>query len=877
MYEDAWISGIVPEHHREPEKPRAAAHRRRVSLLKQPNESNQADVDPVEAIPDIVEEPELDNGPPQATVARRAKSFSDFYDVARAHLKKERDLEKLKLKKRSRDQLRTELDFGDWYNGISDELLDASHEEYQLYRDQLHLSQRHLDSLLESTSSALDLLSALSDSFKSVSAQTTTFQSQCEGLIADQKRVTKLADDISENLQYYTYLEPTTRRLNAPGATNFVRADGFTDMLLNLDSCIDYMMAHPNHSESATYRSRYRLLLTRALSLIRVHFTNTLREIAADVSKRIADRQLNDTTMSALLYAKFRVGAAELKELGLEIQKRAVLPADADPDSEPEYQSLMNELYQSYSATRGRLILPLIAKKMAEISLAPSSANDLVTFARSSISYIRGICFDEYGLWEEWFVGEGGVYDFLESIMEPFYDYLRPRTIHETQLVKLCELCTLIQTRYMEEEEEEYEPVESVRLKFADLILPALEDAQTRLVFLTLSILRDEIEYYKPKPEDLDYHSRNRKPSEADQTGPVLSGKKTTNGPMMIPAGLEDEDGDSRWAFNAEAAFRDWYPTLRKAIWLLSKIYRLVNSTVFDDLAHQIVHQTTLSLYAAAAQIASRHSPTDSQLFLIKHLLLLKQQIVAFDIEFVAQDVSLDFSSVTSTFYELRDRGALFNPANLVRGLVAGSLLPRVVENMLDAKAELDGRLRTVINDFTSAFAGRVTAPLSKAAKTTTKKGKFGGGGIGDGEQKAALAAVAEVRASVEREVAFLRGKLDAFVDDLRTRETLVVAVVEQVVANYEAFWERLVAEEDGGGGGQKQGAAAAKGKARADEVWEPGVFAEWCAGVFRVGQFGLGAQLEGANADAGVGAEEGEEVQQGVGDDEEEGSVTST
>lgn len=39
MYEDAWISGIVPEHHREPEKPRPTGHRRRVSLLKQPNVS----------------------------------------------------------------------------------------------------------------------------------------------------------------------------------------------------------------------------------------------------------------------------------------------------------------------------------------------------------------------------------------------------------------------------------------------------------------------------------------------------------------------------------------------------------------------------------------------------------------------------------------------------------------------------------------------------------------------------------------------------------------------------------------------------------------------------------------------------------------------
>ncbi|KAF2144526.1 uncharacterized protein K452DRAFT_349625 [Aplosporella prunicola CBS 121167] len=812
---------LVPEHLQVPEKPKT--HRRRVSLLKQPNEGNPADNDPVEAIPDIVEEPEQDNGPPKATVARRAKSYSDFYDVVRAHIKKERGLEK--QKRRSREQLKTELDFAQWYNGLSDDLLDASHAEYQLYRDQLHLTHRHLDSLLESTTSALDLLSSLSDSFKAVAAQTTTFQTQCEGLITDQKRITKLADDMTENLQYYNYLEPITRRLNAPGAGNFVRGRQFSEMLENLDMCLEYMQAHPNHREAATYRSRYRLLLTRALTLIRVHFTNALREIAADVSKRIADRQLNDTTMSALLYAKFRVGAAELKTLGLEIQKRAVLPENAEPDAEAEYQSLMNELYQSYSATRGRLILPLIAKKLQEISLAPSSSKDLVSFARSSIGYIRGICLDEYDLWGEWFEGEGGLYDFLEGMMEPFYDYLRPRTIHETQLVKLCELCTLIQTRYMEEEEEEAELDDTVRLNFSHLIHPALEDAQARLIFLALAILRDEIEYFKPKPEDLDYPARNQRTStsSAKPSGPVLSGKKGQNSSLLLgePMGAEGEDADSRWAFGADSAFRNWYPTLRKAIWLLSKIYRLVNSTVFDDLAHQIVHQTTLSLYHASTLIAPRASPTDAQLFLLKHLLLLKQQIVAFDIEYISHDVSLDFSSMTHTFWELRERGGLFNPFNLAR-LVGGGLIPRVVENMLDAKSELDGRLRTVINDFTNGVAGRVAAPVVAMRAKAGKKGFD------------ALAGLADTKAAAQREVPFLRAKLDAYIEDARTRETLVAAVMEHVVAAYEAFYDDVVQQS---GVGAVPAAARGKGKGRVDEVWEPDVFAEWCADVFRVGR----------------------------------------
>jgi hypothetical protein len=54
----------------------------------------------------------------------------------------------------------------------------------------------------------------------------------------------KLADGIAENLQYYTYLEPITRRLNAPGAGRLVGGKDFSEMLSNLDACLEYMQAH---------------------------------------------------------------------------------------------------------------------------------------------------------------------------------------------------------------------------------------------------------------------------------------------------------------------------------------------------------------------------------------------------------------------------------------------------------------------------------------------------------------------------------------------------------------------------------------------------------------------------------------------------------
>lgn len=193
---------------------------------------------------------------------------------------------------------------------------------------------------------------------------------------------------------------------------------------------------------------------------------------------------------------------------------------------------------------------------------------------------------------------------------------------------------------------------------------------------------------------------------------------------------------------------------------------------------------------------------------------------MAFDIEFVTTDVSIDFSGVTNTFWELRERGGLFDPRNLWR-LVGGGLLPKVVENMLDAKAELDGRLRTVINEFTNNFAARMTKEADAIGRT---KSDF------DGVQ-----AVMKIQEVSEKEVPLLRRKLDEYLDDIRTKETLVGAVQDQVIHNYEAFHDLYTAEKRANGI-----AISKKGKGRDDELWDPDMFNEWATGLFRVGKIGI-------------------------------------
>ena len=157
---------------------------------------------------------------------------------------------------------------------------------------------------------------------------------------------------------------------------------------------------------------------------------------------------------------------------------------------------------------------------------------------------------------------------------------------------------------------------------------------------------------------------------------------------------------------------------------------------------------------------------------------------------------------------------------------------------MLDAKVELDGRLRTVINEFINEFAaGKMTASLP--ARTST------------GNLPSAGGLMDTLCGNVEREVASLRKVLGEYLDDGRMRETLVGAVQDRVIQIYEEFWEMYVDAER-----RRGNIVSKKGKGREDEVWDVDTFAEWCEGVFRVGFVGLGRDED---------------------DDEEEGSLSGS
>ena len=192
--------------------------------------------------------------------------------------------------------------------------------------DRDRLFYRTLDShlttcygLLSTTDAALETLNGLKSSFVTVDAQTSTFQSSCSNLLAEQSRLQSLAESVATNLQPFTELEQITRVLARPGS-DFVKTQWFRDMLARLDHCLAWMNdpAHREFKDVESYAPKLRQCMTRALTLIRNHFVSTMWDVTNEVLEKWKQRLMNDTAQ----YARFRINAPFMRDILEEIDRR---------------------------------------------------------------------------------------------------------------------------------------------------------------------------------------------------------------------------------------------------------------------------------------------------------------------------------------------------------------------------------------------------------------------------------------------------------------------------------------------------------------------------------------------------------------------------
>ncbi|KAG9243248.1 Sec34-like family-domain-containing protein [Calycina marina] len=715
MYEDQWYS-YVPEQKKKQEEisSNPIKHRNKKSLLQQPPNGKSSLQN--ESLLEIIEDGIDKRSPPQATRVKRAKSYSDFYDVCTSYFgsgdKKNTPPDTLELLESSKiDSPSTSC-----YDEYEDDIVTASQEEYQLYKNQLDLSERHLNGLLDDTTQALVLLAKLSTSFQTVETQTTAFQAQCEDLLAEQKRIRRLADEVSTDLQYYAYLEPLTKRLNTVTGSRLVRSDDFLDILVNLNTCIDFMDGHPQYRDSMVYVTRYTSLLQKALTAAQTAVTLALREVADDVTKELKAKDHNDTAEYILLHGRYE---SVFEDLGTQLKSLLTTEDFAfgqkgDELSQssyaPQYHQLFRQLVDAYVRSR-EPVTYVVSKNLQKFAGKDVKEDaEFKIFVRRCVQYVFDICQNEQKLVDQFFHGgpiltqypglsSWNIYGkYTESLEANRLSHIRTLNsfiisyLSKENLSRVCDLVSWLESTYLAPAEGE-EDMETPQM-YAALATSLLEDHLWPLSDALFIQAASEIQHFKPSPDDLQVIRIGEKSDAPTE----CAGDKETSG--------QTSNIVSTMGSSAATAF----PTVKTAVSLLI----MYNDSMYDrpkkgDVLYEIVHQATESLQRAATIIKRSTGIMVAQVFLIKNLMLIENLFMTHEIpDSVRQSAELDFTPIWETIRELQARKQLFNPLAYINPIVQGHLLPAVVDRVLDARKELEKVLVQQITAFTKHWKGQL-------------------------------------------------------------------------------------------------------------------------------------------------------------------------
>lgn len=482
--------------------------------------------------------------------------------------------------------------------------------------------------LLTEVDSILARLSEMRTYYQTVQTKTQEVHEQCDQLLRDKTELEAFADAIRSKLDYFDELERIGLVFGSADQRMVTDPD-FMALLERLDECVAYVSVNPQFREAAVFAEQFMALQAQGLAIVVEHFKATLREITAkvlpDVQRAVADpvdddgegggapdpssppaAALTQLSEASILYARYRADAPQLNVLMGEIERRRPtneICVDLLVDCQEAYIQIRQTVLGDIISTNLQKLAEGYATAVIQAEANPDVEHDadLSELVRSGWGYIIRICELEHKLWTAIFPAgcpTEGLRSLVESHCLQLYDILRPLHIRDTSLDAIASCIQVLRREMLEEEM-------ARRGAAAGFCRAALErsvgDLQERLIFLTQTYIRDQIETFEPTDADLDY-------------------------PHVLE-GLADASPRKSSGPRGDNFQQGLYVPLQRCLTCLSKLYRCVDSSVFGELAQEAVSVTTMVLLDASRSIANLADTMHGNLFLVKHLLTLREQV----------------------------------------------------------------------------------------------------------------------------------------------------------------------------------------------------------------------------------------------------------
>jgi len=496
------------------------------------------------------------------------------------------------------DKINTQVELLDWWHQIENKMCDHVYDsKSRQMLDTLENEKEYAKNILEAVDSALVALNQLNQEYVSVRQKTCALHNACETLLHEQTRLTDNAEAIHEKLSYFQELDSIKSRLKNPNLE--VNSEQFLALLAKLDSCIEYMSKNSQFKDSAQFLIKFNNCLTQVLGQIKTHVMRTLE---SSTNNLLAKRPTNQKTYSekggtlsddafTLYYGRFRANAPKIKALVSLIEQRST---KAEP-----YEQALNDIYTCYCHQREQLIGPGVYSSFNDLK----DGRDVCGLVRASCAFMLQVSQDEYQLFRHFFNNTTPVLDdMLQRLCQGLYDLLRPYIISIYHLETLSELCSILKLEMLDD----HILSNQNELKAFEIIVKQmLEDVQERLVYRTNIYIKTDILGFSPSSGDLAYPD---KLIMMEDIAKSLSQSKseTTNGDgandeeKMVEVSLNPADGPrSRGPTSPADLHGMWYPTVRRVLVCLSKLYRCIDRGIFQGLSQEALTNCIESLTVA--------------------------------------------------------------------------------------------------------------------------------------------------------------------------------------------------------------------------------------------------------------------------------------
>jgi hypothetical protein len=649
----------------------------------------------------------------------------------------------------------------------------------------------------------------------------------------------------SASLSYSSFGGGGGGGLDDLGNTNNEELVNMMNSLQKLDGSLAFVASHPQYADSATYMVKFKQLQAKALASVRSKVQQALRSAAQTVQQSVlstssttdsvgkSDTQGAETT---LLYVRFRAAAEPLV-------KPLLQGIEARSTTSPEYARLLQECQNLHCETRLGLMKPSVTAHLKALQGKP-----LTTVLRSGCTFLLHIAQLEVQLFEQFFPTSSTSSSFggkttagrlgssntsahsthgtaaaLAPLMDPLcsllYDAMRPGLVGLKDVDVLCELAYILRAEILEEntnissngvntssgsvnniganeqqQQRNNNTSSTTRGDAATLLDPVLRrvlgDVQEKATYRAQAFIRENVAGFTPTAADLDYpalvsaENNNKEDAQIQNSGEVEA------------VGDKDEDLEAKQPLNSDNNDTDqysgWYPPVQRSLLLLSKLYRTIPQKAFNGLAHEAVAAAAAAVQDAQRAITKTAGPLHGQLFTIRQLLILREQIAPFEADFAVVERGLDFSHIKD-YLRRTLSGQLplfsFSSNNAVLQLVSRGT-PRLSENQMDAKKDLERQLKANCEAFIMAVTKMTVDPaLTFLTKVTAIKVALGDGPDQKPLREHAFAAperiievAAAVNASLQGPLPEAAAALKAYLPAEQTRAALFKPIRSNVV-----------------------------------------------------------------------------------------------